>query len=71
MNKWYKRFKKRYRVLNFIVMSTLLVVFWWGTWNLLDLYAPALGGEGLPYLLGVVVALIFLYFGGFHLKELE
>ncbi len=51
-------------------MAIAIVMFWWGTWGLLDLYLPesdALAG----YAIGIIVAFLILYIDDFHLKELE
>lgn len=70
MRRWYRKFKKRYRLLHVLIMATSIVLFWWGTWNILDLYT-AENNSLAWYALGILVAFLLLYIDDFHLKELE
>lgn len=67
---WYRRFKKRHRVVHLLLISTAIVLFWRGVWVLLDTYL--LPDQALmSSLVSIGAAFIILYLDGFHLKELE
>jgi hypothetical protein len=61
--KFYRQFKKKYRILHLFIISVALVVLWWGTWGLLDTYfLPHM--PLLAYLIATVVSFFVLYLEG-------
>lgn len=70
MRQWYRKFKRKYRLMHVLIMAVAIVMFWWGVWGVLDL---TLSEENpIPvYALGILIAFFLLYIDDFHLGELK
>jgi hypothetical protein len=69
MRKWYRKFKKKHRLVHVFLMGLSILMFWWGAWGILELYVTSYPLAW--YALGILVAFLILYLDNFHLKELE
>ena len=65
---FYKRFKKRFRVLHLLLVSSALVLSWWGLWGILDTYLIHLHIWGYLIAIGMSFAVLYL---DYNVKELE
>jgi len=70
MRNWYKKFRRKYRILHVLLMATAIVMFWRGVWGLLDVFLIP-HHELVSSLLSIFIAFIVLYIDDFHLRELE
>lgn len=70
MRNWYKKFRRKYRILHVLLMATAIVMFWRGVWGLLDVFLIP-HHELVSSLLSIFIAFVVLYIDDFHLRELE
>lgn len=68
--KWYRKFKKRHRVLHILIVAIAVVMFWRGIWQILDIYLFP-GNQFISSAACILIAFLVLYLDDFHLKELE
>lgn len=66
--KTYRIFRKKYRALHLLMVSTALVFAWWGLWGILDTYLVHLREWG--YLVAIAIALIVFYLD-YNIKDYE